>query len=438
MSEEEVELRDLVAQTLENNGILAKIRAELRAGVFLALEEQECVMDSDQYTNKPLKAFLSTTEGSIVACLVREFLEFFKLDFTLSVFDPETSHGKYYNYGGRSKLMKDLHLENTNGKKGPLLPLVAEIDLVVKDQHQEAYQLEVASNFSDGGKMNAARYLEALSPNTMLLDTTPPSNTRSEKILIPQTVTTLKDKTNSSFETKLLSSSPEVNAKHSIETTVIPKLKDINILSSVEGEPSPRSFSASDREEVSKEISKSKSESSGAAPCNSPLLEKSEKSSHSKQTISNSESAQHTDKSNSKKEQPPQHNKPSIESTIKTTSNSMSCLSNLPPLTGVGFPTKQAASALPAINKQRDMHQIKEIINLGLETHDNNYDEDFNSTASASMKENPTHPGTDSEIEEELGSGVDDLLNSASAVDDLTADVTISKSTNAADYMEDV
>jgi FGFR1 oncogene partner len=46
---------------------------------------------------------------------VREFLEFFQLDFTVSVFDPETAQGKYYKYGGRSKLMKDLHIENLNG-----------------------------------------------------------------------------------------------------------------------------------------------------------------------------------------------------------------------------------------------------------------------------------------------------------------------------------
>lgn len=58
---------------------------------------------------------MSTDEGSLVACLVREFLEFFQLDFTLSVFDPETAQGKYYNYGGRSKLIKDLQIENLNG-----------------------------------------------------------------------------------------------------------------------------------------------------------------------------------------------------------------------------------------------------------------------------------------------------------------------------------
>ena len=39
--EEDTELRDLVTQTLENNGLLGKIQAQLRAGVFLALEETD-------------------------------------------------------------------------------------------------------------------------------------------------------------------------------------------------------------------------------------------------------------------------------------------------------------------------------------------------------------------------------------------------------------
>lgn len=428
MSEEELELRDLVAQTLENNGILSKIRAELRASVFLALEEQESIMDPAQFTNKPLKAFLSTTEGSAVVCLVREFLEFFKLDFTLAVFDPETSHGKYYNYGGRSKLMKDLHLDNTNGKKGPLLVHILQIALGLNSNSSNVKK--------DGGKSSGVKNIDVHTPpsvnsfaqSSMLLDTTPPSNARGEKILIPQTFSSSKDnnavpKANVTFEIKPASSSLETGSKHSLETTVIPKLKDIHILTSVEEEASPRS--------LSEQVSKSKTSSSEATPCNSPSFSLSKHL----QPSSNTESVHHTSKSDSKKDEA-QLNKPNVEPLKKAANSGLSSLSNLPPLTGVSFPTKQpaaAAATLPAINKQ-----IKSIIDLGLESQDNNYDEDFNSSASASVKEDPTYQGTDSEIEEELGSGVDDLLSSTSVVDDLTADVSVSNLTGAADYIEDV
>ena len=45
-TEEDTELRDLVATTLENAGILGKIKAELRANVYIALEEGEGVKSS--------------------------------------------------------------------------------------------------------------------------------------------------------------------------------------------------------------------------------------------------------------------------------------------------------------------------------------------------------------------------------------------------------
>ena len=44
--DEDTELRDLVTQTLENNGLLGKIQAQLRAGVFLALEETDKTVSS--------------------------------------------------------------------------------------------------------------------------------------------------------------------------------------------------------------------------------------------------------------------------------------------------------------------------------------------------------------------------------------------------------
>ena len=47
-TEEDTELRDLVAATLENAGILGKIKAQLRANVYIALEEGDKVRDTLQ------------------------------------------------------------------------------------------------------------------------------------------------------------------------------------------------------------------------------------------------------------------------------------------------------------------------------------------------------------------------------------------------------
>ncbi|XP_058023898.1 centrosomal protein 43 isoform X2 [Ahaetulla prasina] len=119
-TEEDTELRDLLVQTLETSGVLNKIKAELRAAVFLALEEQEKVENKTPLVNESLKKFLSTKDGRLVASLVAEFLQFFNLDFTLAVFQPESSTSN--GLEPRESLAQDLGiLEPKAPVDGPLL-----------------------------------------------------------------------------------------------------------------------------------------------------------------------------------------------------------------------------------------------------------------------------------------------------------------------------
>ncbi|XP_074165441.1 centrosomal protein 43 isoform X2 [Sminthopsis crassicaudata] len=119
-AEEDTELRDLLVQTLENSGVLNRIKAELRAAVFLALEEQEKIENKTPLVNESLKKFLNTKDGRLVASLVAEFLQFFNLDFTLAVFQPETS--TIHGLEGRENLARDLGIIEAEGTVGgPLL-----------------------------------------------------------------------------------------------------------------------------------------------------------------------------------------------------------------------------------------------------------------------------------------------------------------------------
>ncbi|NXY60223.1 FR1OP protein, partial [Callaeas wilsoni] len=119
-AEEDTELRDLLVQTLESSGVLNKIKAELRAAVFLALEEQEKVENKAPLVNESLKSFLGTKDGRLVAGLVAEFLRFFNLDFTLAVFQPESS--TLNGLEGRENLARDLGITEAEGTVGgPLL-----------------------------------------------------------------------------------------------------------------------------------------------------------------------------------------------------------------------------------------------------------------------------------------------------------------------------
>ncbi|NWR30708.1 FR1OP protein, partial [Tachuris rubrigastra] len=122
-AEEDTELRDLLVQTLESSGVLNKIKAELRAAVFLALEEQEKVENKTPLVNESLKTFLGTKDGRLVAGLVAEFLRFFNLDFTLAVFQPESS--TLNGLDGRENLARDLGITEAEGTVGS--PLLLEV-----------------------------------------------------------------------------------------------------------------------------------------------------------------------------------------------------------------------------------------------------------------------------------------------------------------------
>ncbi|NXB78682.1 FR1OP protein, partial [Donacobius atricapilla] len=70
--------------------------------------------------NESLKSFLGTKDGRLVAGLVAEFLRFFSLDFTLAVFQPESS--TLNGLDGRENLARDLGITEAEGAVGgPLL-----------------------------------------------------------------------------------------------------------------------------------------------------------------------------------------------------------------------------------------------------------------------------------------------------------------------------
>ncbi|XP_071800545.1 uncharacterized protein [Asterias amurensis] len=148
-ADEDTELRDLVAQTLESSGVLGKIRAELRASVFLALEEQDAVQNKTPFINQDLKKFLSTKEGFLIASVVQEFLEHFRLDFTLAVFNPETNFGEKYE--GRETLSKDLDIVDSDKSRGK--PLLCELLKRANEQSSRTPLPRANSRTeSDGGR----------------------------------------------------------------------------------------------------------------------------------------------------------------------------------------------------------------------------------------------------------------------------------------------
>lgn len=72
--------------------------------------------------NPKVKAYTETVEGRAMFCIVREFLQFFDLGFTISVYEPESYMGTSYNYDGKLAIIKDLGLSQLHeNSKDPLL-----------------------------------------------------------------------------------------------------------------------------------------------------------------------------------------------------------------------------------------------------------------------------------------------------------------------------
>jgi FGFR1 oncogene partner len=82
-------LTSIVSAALEARGVLAKIRAELRANVFAAIHEEE---PPNASASPPvLAAVRADSTGQLTLQLVHELLSSCGLDYTASVFLPEAS-----------------------------------------------------------------------------------------------------------------------------------------------------------------------------------------------------------------------------------------------------------------------------------------------------------------------------------------------------------
>uniref|UniRef100_A0A3Q3K6T1 Centrosomal protein 43 n=1 Tax=Monopterus albus TaxID=43700 RepID=A0A3Q3K6T1_MONAL len=128
---DDTELRDLLIQNLENSGVLNKLKAEMRAAVFLAMEEQDKVENKTPLINENMKKCLSTKDGRLVASLILDFLQVFNLDFTLAVFQPEIN--SLNGLDGRDQVCRELGLsESEVNRNSPVL-----LELIRRGRHND-------------------------------------------------------------------------------------------------------------------------------------------------------------------------------------------------------------------------------------------------------------------------------------------------------------
>ncbi|XP_068926517.1 centrosomal protein 43 isoform X3 [Petaurus breviceps papuanus] len=397
-AEEDTELRDLLVQTLENSGVLNRIKAELRAAVFLALEEQEKIENKTPLVNESLKKFLNTKDGRLVASLVAEFLQFFNLDFTLAVFQPETS--TVHGLEARENLARDLGIIEAEGTVGgPLL-----LEVIRRCQQKEK------GSFSAEGVLD-------------LSDIHSPPKSPEGKMTNSHTVPSKKSTETNQSDTSISSSEIKTKSHHLLasETKLGSSFND----RALDGKDKAGRCSHED-------------DMDGDSFFDDPIP-KPEKS-YGRASDKNSDTEDDIEdlfdvtdvKQNSKKRK--------SESSKQV--GSLASLSDAPPLKS-GLSSLTGARLLKESENTRgssvlrDLKMVSDKIgSLGLGTGDEEeYMDDFNSTISHRSEKSEISIGE--EIEEDISVELDDI-NVNDKLEDLTQDITVSQLSDVADYLEDV
>lgn len=109
----DVELRELVYQSLEREGILSRIRAQLRAAVFKTIEKSSNSPSDGSTTNS------TSIDQRICRAVILDWLEQSRLLYTKDIFQMETSNSSATI--NEDELIEHLHLESHRIRTQPIL-----------------------------------------------------------------------------------------------------------------------------------------------------------------------------------------------------------------------------------------------------------------------------------------------------------------------------
>uniref|UniRef100_G3TT60 Centrosomal protein 43 n=1 Tax=Loxodonta africana TaxID=9785 RepID=G3TT60_LOXAF len=393
VAEEDTELRDLLVQTLENSGVLNRIKAELRAAVFLALEEQEKVENKTPLVNESLKKFLNTKDGRLVASLVAEFLQFFNLDFTLAVFQPETS--TLQGLEGRENLARDLGIIEAEGTVGG--PLLLEVIRRCQQKEKGPTSGEGALDLSDVHSPPKSPEGKT-SSHTIPSKVSQPQGYGDKKSIISPPRPSQKSSETSQSDTS--TSSSEQKSKNSLHL-LAHETKAGSFLSN-------KSLDGKDKAGLRPDEDDVEGDSFFDDPIPKPEKTYGWRSEPSKQR------------------------------------GGLASLSDAPPLKS-GLSSLAGAPSLKDSEIKKNLGVMEKLEELGTQlpcdspgtAEEDDYVDDFNRKMSASHRSEKSEMSIGEEMEEDLSVEVDDI-NTSDKLDDLTQDLTVSQLSDVADYLEDV
>ena len=127
-NQEELELKDMVTKTLEAQGTLNQLRAQLRAAVIQAMDQEN------------LKEKRASRESStLLLGLVHDYLRTTSCTSTLSVFEPECNSGSAFL--SRKELTSALDLPSNSDSESNATPLLATLLQQYQQRQQQQPQL---------------------------------------------------------------------------------------------------------------------------------------------------------------------------------------------------------------------------------------------------------------------------------------------------------
>ncbi len=113
----DVELRELVYQALERDGLITRVKAQLRAAVFKTIEKAT----NPNGTTSHHSPVTDGTHGRICRALVLDWLEHSRLLYTEDVFKVETTGPNHPAPLTRTELLEQLHIKSNQNGSQPIL-----------------------------------------------------------------------------------------------------------------------------------------------------------------------------------------------------------------------------------------------------------------------------------------------------------------------------
>ena len=128
------DLKSIVIQSLEQEGTLSALKAQLRSRVFMAIEQNADQRTKQQagfqWQNPNVERIHGNEEALLVAHLIRDYFDHYKMDYTKSVYMPEASLDQAKDAQiskNKNDLLKRVSLEVTQDNEPVLVQMTKQL-----------------------------------------------------------------------------------------------------------------------------------------------------------------------------------------------------------------------------------------------------------------------------------------------------------------------